>query len=45
MYPPEILNYGMRSSGMAFYTFIVNETGLFNAFTSRPHEELAGKCI
>ncbi|TVY17319.1 Lactose permease [Lachnellula arida] len=33
MYPPEILNYGMRSTGMAFYTFIVNGTGLFNAFT------------
>ncbi|KAH7054637.1 MFS sugar transporter-like protein [Macrophomina phaseolina] len=29
LYPPEVLNYSMRASGMAVYTFVVNCVGLF----------------
>lgn len=27
LYPPEVLNYSMRASGMAVYTFVVNCVG------------------
>jgi hypothetical protein len=32
MYPPEVLNYSIRSVGMAIYTFIVNGVGLLVTF-------------
>jgi hypothetical protein len=33
MYPPEVLNYSIRSQGMAVYTFLVNGVGLMVTFS------------
>ncbi|KAI1615026.1 MFS sugar transporter-like protein [Exophiala viscosa] len=32
LYPPEVLNYSIRSVGMAWYTFLVNGVGLMVTF-------------
>ncbi|RDW84837.1 hypothetical protein BP6252_02427 [Coleophoma cylindrospora] len=32
LYPPEVLNYSIRSNGLAFYTFITNGVGLMVTF-------------
>jgi hypothetical protein len=32
LYPPEVLNYGIRSLGMGIYTFLVNGVGLMVTF-------------
>ncbi|OCT50867.1 high-affinity glucose transporter [Cladophialophora carrionii] len=33
LYPPEVLNYGIRSLGMGIYTFLVNGVGLMVTFS------------
>ncbi|KAH0831740.1 hypothetical protein AYO21_06264 [Fonsecaea monophora] len=33
LYPPEVLNYGLRSLGMGIYTFLVNGVGLMVTFS------------